>query len=456
MPPIPYDQLRSALAFWQPYLVVASICVAAGLTALGLSLLRSRDRLLLWIGIFTMLYGLRLFWENDLVRIAFGVPSLRMPIAVITYLIPIPYVLFVRELLGRGWKSSIQIWLWVQIVFAPVAILAGSLDGYSNLLGQVNSILIIGGTALTFAPLLLTRAGTSLPPALRYSIFSFLLVALANNLGFRPAGHNIEPLGFLVLIAGLVYTAAQRAISRERKLAEIEGELATARRIQTSILPRTLPELPGLRLAACYRPMTAVAGDFYDFLRIDERSLTVLVADVSGHGVPAALIASMLKVAFALQADNATDPAAILTALNKILNGVLDGQFVTAVCVHIHLEAHTITHAGAGHPPVILARRASGEVLELAENGLILGPFRKASYTNAIAPFEPGDRLLLYTDGIIEATVSDGEPFGPVRLREFAAAQANSEPAAFANTLMDTVSIHEQEDDLTIVVAEAL
>ena len=135
---------------------------------------------------------------------------------------------------------------------------------------------------------------------------------------------------------------------------------------------------------------------------------------------------------------------------------MLDGQFVTAICAHINLEAQAITYAGAGHPPAILVRRASGDVLELAENGFFLGPFRNASYTNAHTPFVPGDRLLLYTDGIIEATFSDGEPFGPVRLREFAAAHGNSEAAAFANALMNTVSIHEQEDDLTIVVAEAL
>lgn len=455
MPAVPYDQLRSSLASWLPYVITASICLATGLASLGMWLLRSRDRLLLWIGIFATLYGLRLFCENDLLRIALGVKSLRVPIAVITYLIPIPYVLFFRELLGRGWKSSIQIWLRVQLAFAPIAILAGSVAGYSNATGLANSLLIVGGTALVLVPLLV-GAGAAVSAVLRYSIFAFLAVALANNLGFRIAGRDAEPFGFLFLIGGLAYSAAQSAISRDQKLAAVESELAIARRIQTSILPRALPELVGLRLAASYRPMTAVAGDFYDFLPLGEHRVTVLVADVSGHGVPAALIASMLKVAFALQAADATDPAAILIALNSILNGLLDGQFVTAACAHIDLEAHAITYAGAGHPPAILVRRASGDVLELAENGLFLGPFRNASYTNARVPFDPGDRLLLYTDGIIEATFSDGEPFGPTRLREFAVAQVNSEPAAFANALMNTVSIHEQEDDLTIVVADAL
>src|SRR5260370_41773660 len=105
-PAIPYDQLRSALVWWLPYLVVAAICLAAGLGALVLSLLRSRDRLLLWVGVFAPLYSLRLFWENDLIRIAFSVPSLLWPIALVTYLIPIPLMLFFRELLGRGCTAS--------------------------------------------------------------------------------------------------------------------------------------------------------------------------------------------------------------------------------------------------------------------------------------------------------------------------------------------------------------
>lgn len=450
-----YDQLQSALALGLPYIVAASLCLAAGLAALALSLLRSRDRLLLWIGIFATLYSLRLFLENDLVRIALGAPSLRAPIDAITYLIPIPYVLFFRELLGRGWKSSIQIWLWVQLAFAPVALLAGLVAGYSGATRIANNFLIVGGSALVLVPLLL-GASAVVSAALRYSIAAFLVVALANNLGFRIAGQNVEPLGFLVLIAGLAYSAAQRAISWDQKLAAIQSELAIARRIQTSILPRSLPAIPGLRLAASYRPMTAVAGDFYDFLPIDQHRITILVADVSGHGVPAALIASMLKVAFALEVGNATDPAAVLRSLNIILNSVLDSQFVTAACAHIDLDAHAIVYAGAGHPPALLMRHATGELVELAENGLILGPFRNASYQNIRAPFGLGDRLLVYTDGIIEATFSDGEPFGAARLREFASAQASLEPAAFADALLDAVSIGAQEDDLTVVVAQAL
>jgi sigma-B regulation protein RsbU (phosphoserine phosphatase) len=97
------------------------------------------------------------------------------------------------------------------------------------------------------------------------------------------------------LLAGLGFTASSLTIARERKLVEVEQELATARRIQSSIIPDVAPEIPGLCIATRYRPMTSVAGDFFDFLKTSETSLSILVADVSGHGVPAALVASMLK-----------------------------------------------------------------------------------------------------------------------------------------------------------------
>jgi serine phosphatase RsbU (regulator of sigma subunit) len=235
---------------------------------------------------------------------------------------------------------------------------------------------------------------------LKYTVGLFLIAVILTNLQLT-GGREIEPFGFLLLLFGLSYTAARRAADREQKLIAVEQELETARRIQTAILPKSLPELAGLRIRARYEPMTAVAGDFYDFLQVDDQRVTILVADVSGHGVPAALIASMLKVAFAAQAEHARNPAAILAGLNSSLSGLVAGQFVTAACAFIDLAEQTVTYAGAGHPPSLLLRKGSAEVIELAENGLFLGPFRHAKYTNVSTSFTQGDHLLLYTDGII-------------------------------------------------------
>jgi phosphoserine phosphatase RsbU/P len=142
----------------------------------------------------------------------------------------------------------------------------------------------------------------------------------------------------------------------------------------------------------------------------------------------------------------------VLLSLNGILHGVLDGQFVTAACAHIDLQSRTVLYAGAGHPPVLLLRGA--EVVELAENGLFLGPFKMAAYENLRTQFEPGDRLVAYTDGILEATVQDGEQFGAGRLREFAMAHRSAGPGQFAEALLNKVSVGEQEDDLTVMVVD--
>src|SRR6202012_2102299 len=145
------------------------------------------------------------------------------------------------------------------------------------------------------------------------------------------------------------------------QLQTIQKELETARQIQMSILPTEIPKLDGLDIAARYIPMTSVAGDFYDFIAVDEKHIGILVADVSGHGMPAALIASMLKIALSSQVDHATDPARVLLGLNKALCGKFEHHFVTAAYVFVDMEKGTLTYAGAGHPPLLLWG-GSGEI----------------------------------------------------------------------------------------------
>ena len=137
------------------------------------------------------------------------------------------------------------------------------------------------------------------------------------------------------------------------QLQTIQGEMDTARQIQLSILPREIPAITGLDIAARYIPMTSVAGDFYDFVPIDEKRIGILVADVSGHGMPAALISSMLKIALDGQTKCATDPARVLAGLNHALCGKFQGHFVTAAYVVVDTERQSLLYAGAGHPPLI-------------------------------------------------------------------------------------------------------
>jgi phosphoserine phosphatase RsbU/P len=243
-----------------------------------------------------------------------------------------------------------------------------------------------------------------------------------------------------------------------RQLAAMKSELETARQIQLSILPREMPKVAGLDIAARYIPMTEVAGDFYDFIVIDDKRLGAFVGDVSGHGMPAALISSMLKIALAAQAPVASEPAKVMAGLNLALCGKFQGHFVTAAYIFIDLEKGVIRYAGAGHPPLVLGGETSGSAIGVEENGLMLGAFSFASYTSVEFPFHEGMWALLYTDGILEMSCAAAEEFGIDRLTQFTAKHEDLSACSFVEELFqhlskwdDRHSGPDREDDLTVL-----
>ena len=244
-----------------------------------------------------------------------------------------------------------------------------------------------------------------------------------------------------------------RAIRQQlaQQLLVIQKELETARQIQQSILPESAPRMAGLDIAARYIPMAAVAGDFYDFIVLDDKRIGILVADVSGHGMPAALIASMLKIALAAQAHHAADPASVLHGLNQALCGKFQHHYVTAAYAFVDLEKRSLTYAGAGHPPMLLWSGTSAGVRDISENGLFLGKFDFATYSSVEVPLLPGDWGLLYTDGISETTNAADVEFGTGRFREFLATGKSTSADQLADRLLEELwhwSEHRQGEDL--------
>ena len=448
---IPSSRLQAALASDLLFFAVASVIMAGGLSSLLLARLKFRDRLLLYLGLFAVLYASLLFLRNRLIYQALSVSSRQIPwwFYCLNFLVPIPYALTARELLGPGWRKSISLWLWIQSAFALFAISFTVFERRPQRIYVVYLSLVIGGTVLVLLHAIFRhKSAEAIAKGLRWPLIVFCASVLISP--------TVEPLGFLVLIVGLGVAAFQHVSARERKLVQVEQELATAWRIQSSIIPRMAPELIGVRIAMRYKPMTSVAGDFYDFLQTSENSVTILIADVSGHGIPAALVASMLKICFAAQRDRANDPAGILASINAMLASSLGDQYVTAGCAAVNLAVHTVTYAGAGHPPALLLKKEKGEVTELAENGLLLGPFPNATYTNVAAPFEAGDELLLYTDGIVEATGHDGQEFGLENLERLMRDSSDLEPGEFIDLLFRKIATPQQQDDLTAVAVQLL
>jgi len=452
-----------------PQLAAGVIVIALGFSVLLLSAVLGRpiDIALVYFGIFASLYGLRLVTLTHTTVTLYGVDvsTLQRIDDAITYVINIPILLFIERVFGPGWRSSItrlrQAWIVLAAIGLPVALLAQD----PSWLMPANNVLVIVGVAVMVGHFGVWRR-SRLPGlgVLGCGIAVLAVFVLNNNLaglGLLPWGEGPEEIGFLVFIGCLGHVVALRQMEAQRRLVAIDQELKTARAIQTAILPRDLPVLPGVDLAARYVPMTAVGGDFYDVLKVDDRRLGILVADVSGHGVPAALIASMVKVAVSSQAEHAHDPGRVLQGVNRILCGSLERHFVTATYVFIDLEARRLTGATAGHPPVLLWRAGDGRLVELGASGILLGHFPDAGYTPVEHRIADGDRVVLYTDGIIEATNRQGEFFDPERLWEFVARHPGGPSGTFCGALLDHLSSWCErgpdtggfEDDITLVVA---
>jgi serine phosphatase RsbU (regulator of sigma subunit) len=243
------------------------------------------------------------------------------------------------------------------------------------------------------------------------------------------------------------------------QLLVLNNELEMARRIQLSILPQALPKLPRLDIAARYIPMTSVAGDFYDFIRVDDKHLGILMADVSGHGLPSALIASMLQVALSGQAAHGSEPPEVLAGLNKALCGKFAENFVTAAYVYLDLEKNVMRYAGAGHPPVLRYRSSAGKTSEILENGVVLGLIEEATYEAIELALEPGDRHVLYTDGIIEAANPANELYGGGRLMHLMETSHALNADRFADAVLGEIATWRgqsgeqgQQDDITLLV----
>ena len=451
-----------------PDIFLALIASTVGMIALGLSFfrLKSKDLSLLSFGTFSLMYGIRWLAQTQTIQIVAGNMALTILFvrSFITYIIPIPFFVFLIQMFGRGRYNSMLWILRITILFAVIGI-------FSDLIQRTPSTLSSGSPVIVIL-FVFTAIVNILRPTIPRTremkvlliglVIFFLFVINTNlvNLNLLPWQWGDEELGFVFLLVGLGFVAAHRFFENEKKLFIVEQEMATAREIQSRILPRTMPSIDGLDIVARYIPMSAVAGDFYDFFVKDNR-LCILVADVSGHGVGAALIGSMLKIAFASQAQHMSNPARVLEGINRIIHSRIEGNFVTACCISIDCEKGLIRYANAGHPPSLLCRKTEAKIYDLMNEGMILGPFPKATYKNMSLKFKKDDRILLYTDGITETTNHAGEFFGDQRLKDFVKAHADLPASQLVHELFENLytwshksSEKTLDDDLTVIVAD--
>jgi sigma-B regulation protein RsbU (phosphoserine phosphatase) len=229
-----------------------------------------------------------------------------------------------------------------------------------------------------------------------------------------------------------------------------------ARRIQLFSLPRLSRRLRERGIAARTLPSLEVSGDYYDFMEREDGSVLVAVADVSGKGIPAALILSSLRTAFHLGARSGDDPARWCDDLNALLHDSLrDTEFVTGVFGVLSPDRRRFRYCNAGHNPPFRVPGDGGEVELLETGGMILGAFAEAVYEEGTVDLAPGDRLVFYTDGVTEAMDPAGEEFGPERLVETVVARPGRTAAEVVGAVVRAVRRfggRRLADDLTVVV----
>jgi sigma-B regulation protein RsbU (phosphoserine phosphatase) len=450
-----------------PLQFLAAAFITVAILSGAYALIRRRfDPLLIFLAIFAYLYGERLRLSSHILNL--GLPHneffSRLRVALI-YLVPIPAFAFFEAagFMGRRGKALV---ICMSVAFSTLV--AGTLIfGPSRSFELANNILVIVALPAIVLRSHKLTVGKSDSLAVRIGLTAFAAGSLWDNvqdtLSLRSLhGHvTIEPYCFAVLLASLGYVAARNTVNRDRELGEVRTELELAKRIQLSILPAAFPDSEYFQVAARYLPMTSVAGDFYDFLAVDSKQaglkqVGLLIADVSGHGVPAALIASMVKMAAVSQLANAQEPARLLRSMNEALCGNTQDQFVTAAYVYLDVETRQLRYAAAGHPPMVLLRR--GQVTEISENGLILAILKDAPYSQRTQPIESGDRFVLYTDGILEAANAKGEFFGEANLYRTLQQTASLTAAQAADRIMAAVTTwaRSQDDDLTVIVCDIL
>jgi sigma-B regulation protein RsbU (phosphoserine phosphatase) len=418
----PAELLRRVLAADAARLVVAIVSMAIGLGSILVQWMRWRtqDRVRLWFGLLALLYGYRALLMTESAQFFLTRRSIQFQIALVTFTIGIPAILFGWGLVSKSQNRLTKSLLATNVLMAVTFLLFFWNDSVVRTLFVANNVLVISFTIAMIAYLFVTPVG-SVPElkTIRVVILIWGLFVIYNNL--RPwlpqGGADFEFVGFALFLCSLGWLVARRSLRTEEALVAIRNELEIARRIQTSILPEGMPELKGVQIAAQYVPMSQVAGDFYDFLVVDDQRVGLLIADVSGHGVPAALVASMVKVAIAAQAEHADDPAKVMAGLNSVLAGKLQGQFVTAAYLFLDLKAGTASYSAAGHPPLLHYHAAGRSIENVVENGLILGIMPHASYQSKDLALGSGDRFLLYTDGVLEAS-QRGEEFGEDRVKQ--------------------------------------
>jgi sigma-B regulation protein RsbU (phosphoserine phosphatase) len=271
---------------------------------------------------------------------------------------------------------------------------------------------------------------------------------------------DLELLGAISSNAAIAIENArlyQVAVEKGR----LERELQVAREVQLSLIPRRLPKIAGWEFAAYWQPAREVSGDFYDFILADLSRFGVVIADVSDKGMGAALFMALTRSIVRASAAASILPDKCITQANRLICAdAANGMFVTLFYAQFDPDAGACEFVNAGHNPPLLYDSRQNELVELTRTGIALGIDDSLQFKQGAVRLGPGDSVLLYTDGVTEATNAEDQEFGVERLRRIVEANGRS-PApttvrAIQESLREFVGPAPQQDDITVVAIKRI
>lgn len=243
--------------------------------------------------------------------------------------------------------------------------------------------------------------------------------------------------------------------------ARMERELQMARQVQASLIPTRMPQVPGWELASDWRPALEVAGDFYDLVAAEDGQMSLVIADVSGKGMPASLFMVFARSVLRASMEHSSTPAEGLARANRlIVEEARAALFVTLFYARLNLQNGDLTYVNAGHNPPLLHRSATGEIVPLTRTGIALGILDETAYEQRSANLGPGDVLLFYTDGLTEAFNGAREQFGLERVMEVMEKHRGGSVAGLISALEAAVDGFTRgapaSDDMTLLALKRL
>lgn len=288
-------------------------------------------------------------------------------------------------------------------------------------------------------------------------------LAVVKEVILPMTGANALGMAIFAFIIRNLITERRTAAEREsyrRELERTEYEMETARGIQQSFLPESPPRIEGFEFAALNLPARQVGGDFYDFIPVSENEWGIVIADVSGKGVPAALFMALARTLVrANAADNPTASQAMQKANHMISQEAKMGMFVTLFYAVLDSEKRRLQYVNAGHNPPFVVKKSSGDVILLRASGIALGVIDDVSLEERDIELDSNDIVVFYTDGITEAIDKGGEQFGEKRLIETINQNANLPMEDLIGRVKDEVFTfaqgQPQYDDFTLVILKA-